>query len=96
MIKVSKDGLETKVGERALKSYLDNGWEVVVEDEKPMPTTYDSFTTKQLIDIGKARKIDLSGLSVKEMKGALIGIDEKLEAVKRPTNKGFTDNLILD
>lgn len=96
MIIVSKGGLETKVSERALKSYLDSGWKVVVEETKPMPTTYDSFTTKQLIDIGKARKMDLTGLSVKEMKGALISVDEKLEAVKRPTNEGFTDNLILD
>lgn len=96
MIKVSKDGLETRVSERVLKSYLDNGWVVVVEDEKPLPTTYDSFTPKQLFDIGKARKMDLSGLSVDEMKGALLSVDEKFEAVKKPTNKGFTDNLILD
>lgn len=96
MITVSKDGLETKVSERALKGYLDNGWQIVVEDEKPIPTTYDSFTPKQLVDIGKARKMDLDGLSVNEMKGALTSIDEKLEASKKPTNSGFTDNLILD
>lgn len=96
MIKVSKGGLVTKVSERALQDYLKNGWEVIVEEKVALATTYDRFTEKQLVDIGKARKMDLTGLSVEEMKVALLGIDEKLEVMKQPTNEGFTDNLILD
>lgn len=96
MVKVSKDGLVTRVSERALKGYLDNGWEIVVEKKVAIATNYDRFTTKQLIDIGKARQIDISDLSVEEMKIALTSIDEKLEVLKQPTNEGFTDNLILD
>lgn len=87
----------TDVKKSQLKLYIDNGWELVIEKNEPLPTDYDNYTKKQLNDIAKVRGMTFEGDESKEvMVEALINLDEKIEAIRKPTNEGFTDGLILE
>ncbi len=93
-IKVKKSDLETSVPEHAVKRYLDNGWKVV-EEKKEKPKTYDNYNVKQLKDIAKNRNIYInSRMKKSEIIEHLIQHDN--QNASKPSNKGFTDNLIIE
>lgn len=89
---VKKGSLETKVPERALNNYIANGWHVVEEKEEKV-VTYDDYTKKQLLEIASNRNLyTTTSMNKQEIIDILIDYDN-LNATK-PSNKGFTDNLI--
>jgi len=90
---VVKGQFETAVNEKDVKKYLNAGWKLKKEPKKEQPKTYNDYTKKQLIDIGANRNILLkTTMKKKEMIERLNREDDKQP--QKPTNKGFTDNLI--
>lgn len=99
MLKVKIGDLVTKITESQLQTYLDNGWELVVSKDEPLPTNYDNYTEAQLGDIAKVRGINFDvsqHLTRDEMIKALVHIDNQAKLLRKPTNEGFTDGLIID
>lgn len=91
--------LTTKVNESQLKMYLDKGWELVVSKGATIPTDYDNYTDAQLSDIASIRGMNFEvsqQLTRSDMIKALVDLDKKADLLRKPTNEGFTDNLILD
>lgn len=96
-VKVRTGTLETNILSKNLQHYLDLGWVIVEVEEKVMPKDYDDYTVAQLKSICKNRNI----LPHKEDKKAdiinrLIKQDEQSSLIEKPSNKGFTDNLIIE
>ncbi len=90
-IKVHKDEQSTRIREHMLPRYLAHGWKKVKEKKKEPTKDFDKYTKKQLIDIGKN-----NGVHLKERmnKTEMIAKLEQKKHVHKPSNKGFTDNLI--
>lgn len=93
MPKVKKGGIVTNVTEKNLNVYLESGWELVKDEPKPQPKTYDDYTKPQLIDIGKSKRVLLKRDMRKDEMIRLLNKKDS-ENKTKPTNKGFTDNLI--
>ena len=96
-VKVRIGALETNILAKNLKNYLSNGWELVEVEEKVIPKDYDDYTVAQLKSICKNRNI----LPHKDDKKAniinrLVKQDEQTNLINKPSNKGFTDNLIIE
>lgn len=94
-VKVKKGEMETTVPAHALKNYLSKGWEEV----KPTPTesdkSYDEFTVKQLREMAGNRNLyTTSRMRKSEIIDLLIEHDN--QNATKPSNKGFTDNLIIE
>ena len=90
---IKKGVIQTKVQEKTLQLYLDNGWEVIQKEEpKEVKTSLDKYTKKQLMQIAKENKVYIKDRMTKKE------IIEKIERNKAPykkvNNDGFTDNLI--
>lgn len=95
-IRMSKGGLETNILKKNFKHYLDNGWELVEVEEQPMPKDYDDYTMAQLRSICKNRNIIPHRTDRKvDIIGKLVKQDEQSNLTNKPSNKGFTDNLII-
>ena len=96
-IRVVKGTLETNILAKNKKHYLDNGWSLVEVEKKVMPKDYDEYTVIQLKSICKNRNI----LPHRDDKKAdiiarLVKQDEQSNLIQKPSNKGFTDNLIIE
>jgi hypothetical protein len=96
-IKVFKGSVETTILKKNLKLYLTNGWSQTHVEEKPAPKTYDEYTVVQLRDIAKNRNLYFPSRVKKQgIIDRLIVDDEHRELTTKPSNKGFTDNLIIE
>lgn len=96
-IKVKKGDLVTTILKKNQKNYLANGWKVLKEEPKPKPKTYDSYTKNQLIDIAKNRNIHFSTREKKQVIIDRLIVDDEQSSIQgKPSNKGFTDNLIIE
>lgn len=96
-VRVRKGVTETEILTKNKKHYLDNGWSVVKVEEKVMPKDYDEYTVAQLKSICKNRNI----LPDRKDKKAdiiirLVNQDEQSNLIQNPSNKGFTDKLIIE
>lgn len=97
-VKVKKGNIETQVNSKQLSHYKANGWVEVKVEEEPKPKTYDNYNMNQLKAIANNRNITVN---VKEAKSKvvdkLIHYDKMYSQVtNKPTNQGFTDNLIIE
>lgn len=97
-ITVKKGSIQTNILEKNLKKYLDSGWVAVHKEQKEKPKDYNEYTVKQLRSICNNRNIIAKSNDRKQdIIDKLLYQDEQSEMVKaKPSNKGFTDNLILD
>jgi len=96
-IKVRKGSTETEIMKKNLKHYINNGWVMIEEEEKPKPKRYDNYTVKQLKSICSNRNIlPHKDANKADIVSKLIIQDEQSNLVNKPSNKGFTDNLILE
>jgi len=96
-ILVRKGAIESNIMAKNVQHYLDNGWELAEVEEKEVPKDYDDYTVEQLKSICKNRNI----LPHKDDKKAdiikrLVKQDEQSSLIEKPSNKGFTDNLIIE
>lgn len=97
-VKVRKGTLETSIPEKQLSHYLGFGWEIVKEEIKPKPKTYDKYNKQQLIDIAIGRKLVVKDRDKKQdIIDRLVHQDTNKSIVNNNTsNEGFTDNLIIE
>lgn len=97
-VKVRKGTLETNINVKQLKHYQDNGWEEVEAKPVETPKTYDKYTKKQLVDICRNRDILVENNDNKSdiIKKLVLQDNQKSMINNRPSNKGFTDNLIIE
>lgn len=96
-IRIRKGALETNILAKNKKHYFDNGWELVEVEEKVIPKDYDDYTVAQLKSICKNRNILPHKTDKKaDIIARLVKQDEQSNLIQKPTNKGFTDNLIIE
>jgi len=94
--KLKLGNMETSCNERNLKTYTDNGWEVVVETITPAPIVkvYDKLTKTQLKELCKEKGVKVTTKdTVKTLKDKLNVVNEKT-IKEKPSNEGFGDGLI--
>lgn len=77
---------------KLLQKYLSKGWEKV-EEEKPKKekSTYENYTKKQLVDMCSNRNLIAKEYWTKK---EIIEKLKKNDVSPKPSNKGFSDNLI--
>ena len=92
-INVKKGQTETSIPLHALQRYLDKGWVEVKEAPKEQDKTYDDYTVAQLKDIASNRGLYTNSRMRKSEIIDIIIDNDNLKSTK-PSNKGFTDNLI--
>lgn len=92
MITVKFGNLKTTITQEMLQEYLDSGWEVVEAEKRP-ETEYDKFNDMKLNEVLLSRGL-VPDESREENIKALELLDEVQFRKAKPTNEGFTDNLI--
>lgn len=96
-IKVRKGSIESQILEKNKQHYINNGWELIEEEEKELPKDYNEYTVEQLKAICKNRKILPHKTDKKiDIIARLVKQDEQSKLTDKPSNKGFTDNLIIE
>lgn len=94
-VKVKKGDIIQDVPSHALNNYIKHGWVHVIEEPEKRDVTYDQYTKKQLHEIASNRNIyTTTKMNKDELITLLIEYDNK--NANKPSNKGFTDNLIKE
>jgi hypothetical protein len=94
-VKVNKGNITQDVPLHALANYINHGWKEVEEEQVKKDVTYDNYTKKQLHEIASNRNIyTTTKMNKDELIDLLIAYDSK--NANKPSNKGFTDNLIKE
>jgi response regulator RpfG family c-di-GMP phosphodiesterase len=95
-ILVKKGSIETRIRADRIDTYTSKGWSLVDMKPKQKPKTYESYTMQQLKDIAKNRNLYVnSRLRKQDIIDMLLNSDN-MTVSKKPSNKGFTDNLIKE
>lgn len=94
-VKVKKGDIVTNAPAHALNNYLKNGWVKLDEGKKEPIHTYDNYTKKQLLEMVKNRNLYAhSRMNKSDIIQLLIDYDNR--NASKPSNTGFTDNLIKE